>query len=176
VRYVVWMGFFIGLRGLFRKKQTDDDMPNSIVMLLRSPFAMSKEILETAASKAYQMPYDGSQEMYFVGWHPQLKMVKAGVSLISVLESEQPYLGNPTEVAKGFKNQLLESAWIEHHTWVSFDLMNRDIPKKQAYKVLAKLVVELLDARCAGIYLPKENQFTIQNHAAAAERLRRLAK
>jgi hypothetical protein len=176
VRYVVWMGFLPGLRGLFRKKHADDDMPNSIVMLLRSPFAMSKEILERAASKAYRMPYDGSEEMYFIGWDPKLKMVKAGASLISVLEADQPYLGDPAEVAKGFKNELLKSAWMEHHTWVSFDLMNRDVPKKQAYKVLAKLVAELLDNRCGGIYLPKENQFTIQNHAAAAERLRSLAK
>lgn len=176
MRYGFWMGLLDVLRGLSRTRQVDDDMPYSIVMLLRSPFAMSKEILETAASKAYRMPYDGSEEMYFVGWHPKLKMVKAGASLISVLEAEQPYLGDPAVVAKGFKNELLESAWIEHHTWVSFDLMNRDVPKKQAYKVLAKLAAELLDARCAGVYLPKENQFTIQNHGAAADRLRRLAK
>src|SRR5579859_4713075 len=147
------MGFLDVLRGLFRKKQADDDMPYSIVMLLRSPFAMSKEILEAAASKAYRMPYDGSKEMYFVGWNPLLKVVKAGASLITVLEAEEPYLGDPAEVAQGFKNKLLGSAWIEHHTWVAFDLMNRDVPKKQAYAMLAVLVAELLDARCAGIYL-----------------------
>jgi hypothetical protein len=38
----------------------------------------------------------------------------------------------------------------------------RDVPKKQAYEVLAALVAELLDVRCAGIYLPKENHFTIR--------------
>jgi hypothetical protein len=63
---------------------------------------------------------------------------------------------------------------MEHHTWVAFDLMNGDISKKQAYGVLAKLVAKLLDARCAGIYLPKENQFTIQSDGSAAEHLRRL--
>jgi hypothetical protein len=164
------------LRGLFRKKQTDDDMPYSIVMLLRSPFAMSKEILEIAASKAYGMPYDGSKEMYFVGWNPRLKMVKAGASLISLLEVEEPYLGDPTDVAQGFKDERLGSAWSEHQTWAAFDLMNREVPKKQAYTVLAKLVAELMDARCAGIYLPKENEFTVQDYGAAADHLRRLAK
>lgn len=168
------MGFLDLLRGLFRKKQADDDVSYSIVMLLRSPFAMSEEILKTAANKAYGMPYDGSNEMYFVGWNPPLKMVKAGASLISILEAEEPYLGDPFEVARGFKNKRLEEAWIEHHTWVAFDLMNRDIPKKQAYTVLAKLVVELLDARCAGIYLPKDNQFTIESDGSAQEHLRRL--
>ena len=109
-----------------------------------------------------------------MGWSPLLKMVKAGSALINVLEAEQPYLGNPVEVAQGFQNKRLEEAWIEHHTWVSFDLMNREIPKKQAYTVLAKLVAELLDTRCAGIYLPKENQFTIQSDGSAAEHLHRL--
>ena len=170
------MGFFDVLRKFVPKKQTDDDMPYSIVMLLRSPFAMSQGILETAASKAYGIPYDGSNEMYFVGWNPLLKMVKAGQSLINVLESGEPYLGDPAEVAKGFKNDRLENAWTEHHTWVAFDLMNRDLSKKQAYTVLAKLTTELLDTRCAGIYLPKENQFTIQSDGSAAEHLSRLAR
>ncbi len=125
------MGFLDGMRGLFRQKQPDDDMPYSIVMLLRSPFAMSKEILETAASKAYRMPYDGSQEMYYVGWGPQFTLMKAGTSLISVLEAAVPYLGDPAEVAEGFKNETLASAWAEHRTWLAFDLMNKDVPKNK---------------------------------------------
>ena len=52
------MGFFSALQDMFRKKQ-DDGMPYSIVMLLRSPFAMSEEVLSRAASKAYRVPYDG---------------------------------------------------------------------------------------------------------------------
>jgi hypothetical protein len=114
--------------------------------------------------------------MYFVVRKPVLTVVKAGGSLIKVLEAAEPYLGDPDGVAKGFADKRLESAWIEHHTWVAFDLMNRDVPKKPAYGVLAALVAELLDVRCAGIYLPKENQFTIQSGGSAAEHLRRLQK
>jgi hypothetical protein len=43
------MSFLNALQGLFRKKRDDDDMLYSIVMLLRNPFAMSKEVLEAAA-------------------------------------------------------------------------------------------------------------------------------
>jgi len=168
------MGLLDVVRGLFPKKQSDDDMAYSIVMLLRSPFVLSEEILKVAASKAFDVPYDGSNEMYFVGWHPRLKTVKAGPFLISLLEAEEPYLGDPAEVAQGFNNKRLEDAWIEHRTWIAFDLMNGDIPKKKAYRVLAKLVTELLDARCAGIYLPKENQFTIQGDGSAELHLRKL--
>jgi hypothetical protein len=119
------------LQRLFRKKQADDDMLYSIVMLLRSPFAISKEVFEVAASKAYSVPYDGSHEMYFVVRDPVLTVVKAGGSLIKVLEAAEPYLGNPAEVAEGFADKRLESAWLEHHTWVAFDLMNRDVPKNK---------------------------------------------
>jgi hypothetical protein len=55
VRYALRMDFLRALQGLFRKKQDDDDMPYSIVMLLRSPFAMSKEVLEAAACRVYPM-------------------------------------------------------------------------------------------------------------------------
>ena len=170
------MGFLNALQGLFRKKEDDDGMPHSIIMLLRSPFAMSKEVLEAAASRAYGVPYDGSHEMYFVVRKPVLTVVKAGGWVVKVLEADGPYLGDHDEVAQGFADKRIESAWIEHRTWVAFDLMNRDVPKKQAYRVLAAMVAELLDVRCAGIYLPKENQFTIQSDGSAAEHLRRLQR
>jgi hypothetical protein len=135
---------------------------------------MTKEVLEMGATKAYGVPYDGSREMYFVVLNPLWTTVKAGASFIKVLEISEPYLGNPTEVAQGFKDKRLGEAWIEHHSWLAFDLMNRDVTRKQANTVLAKLVAELLDARCAGIYLPKENQFTIQSDGSAAKHLHRL--
>lgn len=174
IRYLLWMGLLDTLQSLFRKKQGENDMPYSIVMLLRSPFTISKEVLEAAASKAYKVSYDGSHEMYCVVQKPPVTMMKAGGSLITVLEVAEPYLGDPYKVAQGFSGDRLREAWGEHRTWAAFDLMNRDIPKKQAYRVLAALVAELLDDRCAGIYLPKENHFTIQSDGAAAAHLRRL--
>lgn len=173
VSYLVWMNVLDVIRDLLRREKPDDDMSHSIVMLFHSPFALSEEILKRAASQAFGVPYDGSNEMYFVGWHPSLKTVKAGSFLISVIEAEDPYLGDPVEVAQGFKNKQLQEAWIGHRTWVAFDLMNGNVPKKQAYMVLAKLVTELLDVRCAGIYLPRENQFTIQSDGSAELHLRR---
>jgi hypothetical protein len=168
------MGILEVLRGLFRREKIDDDLPCSIVMLLRSPFAMSKEVLEIAASKAYRVPYNGSREMYFVVRSPQLTVVKAGRSVIKVLEMVGPYFDDPPEVARGFADSRLESAWREHRAWIAFDLLNRDVSKKHAYQVLSALVAQLMDARCSGIYLPKENQFTIQSDGSAAMHLRKL--
>ena len=117
---------------------------------------MSKEVLKAASSKVFKQPYDGSHEMYFVVHDPVLTVVKAGPSAIQVLEVAEPYLGNPEDVAKGFNYNRLASAWREHRTWVAFDFMDRNVSKPEAYRMLAALVTELLDARCTGIYLPKE--------------------
>jgi len=155
-------------------------MPYSIAMLLRSPFAMSKDVLEAAGSKAYGVLYNGSDEKYFVlPGKPlvagtRMTWMKSGPSMITILESAGPYLGEPAEVAQGFRDERLACAWIEHRAWAAFDLQNRDVPKRQAYGVLAALVAELIDARCAGIYLPKENQFTIQGDGSAERHLRSL--
>jgi hypothetical protein len=170
------MGLLARLRRVFRKGDADADMPYSIVMLLRCPYRMTQGVLEAAASRAYGVPYDGSDEMHFVVAKART-MVRAGKFVISVLEASEPYLGDPVEVAKGFgRYKELEAAWSEHRIWAAFDLWNDDVPKKQAYSVLAKLVAELMDARCAGIYLPKENEFTIAADGATFDRLRRLKR
>jgi hypothetical protein len=114
IRYLLRMSFLDLVRSLFHNKEADDERPYSIVLLLRSPFAMSKEVLETAASKAYRMPYDGSHAMYFVVPNPLLTTVKAGAFLITVLEIATPYLGDPAEVAQGFEDRRLSNEWIQH--------------------------------------------------------------
>lgn len=164
------------VQSLFRKKPAENEGPYSIVMLFRSPFLLSKEVLNAAASKAYGVPFDGSHEMYFTVQNLPVTMMKAGPALINVMQEAQPYLGEPAEVAQGFRDQRLRAGWTEHQTWAAFDLMNEDLPKKRAYQVLAPLVVELLDVRCSGIYLPRDNQFTIQSDGSAAAHLRSLAR
>ena len=164
------------LKRLFRKEQDEDDMPCSIVMLLRSPFAMSKEVLEVAASRAYGMPYDGSQQMYFVFQQPQLTLVKAGNIAIKLLQIGRPYFDDHESVAQGFEDARLRSAWIQHRGWAAFDVMNEGLSKKEAYRALAPLIAELIDARCAGIYLPKDRLFTIQSDGSAATHLRKLRR
>ncbi len=164
------------IQGFFRRKQPHDDMPYSIVLLLRSPFKMTEEVLAAAASRAYGVAYDGSDPMYFVMLSPVLKIVKAGKSAISLLESAHPYLDDPEETAKGFSHPELRKAWAQHRGWVAFDLLATKLRKRDAYRVMAALIAELLEDRCAGIYLPKENQFTLQTDGSAAKHLNLLKK
>jgi hypothetical protein len=162
------------IQGLFRKKSADDDMPYSIVMLLRSPFALTQEILEVAAGRAYGVPYDGSNEMYFVVQNPAITIVKAGRHVLSILQVPEPYMGDPIEIASNFRAPEAAKAWSEHRSWAAFDLRSKDIPENEAYRFLATLVSEILDARCAGIYLPKGSNFWVQEDGTAAEHMGRL--
>jgi hypothetical protein len=137
---------------------------------------MTEEILAAAASRAYGVAYDGSDAMYFVMLSPVLKIVKAGKSVISLLESARPYFDDPEATAKEFGHPELRKAWAQHRGWVAFDLIASNLRKRDAYRVLAALVRELLDDRCAGIYLPKDNQFTPQTDGSAAKHLDWLKK
>ena len=170
------MGFLDAVRRLFGKTDVDDDMPHSIALLLRSPLALTEDVLSAAASRAFGVPYDGSDPMHFVVCKSLLTVVKAGSYAITVLSGDGPYLGDPVETAKGFRDKRMADAWCEHREWVAFDLQNRDVPKKEAYRVLAALAFELLDVRSAGVWLPKESEFTIQSDGSAATVLERLKR
>ena len=75
----------------------------------RKSWAISKEVLEAAACRANGVPYDGSHEMYFVMRDPVLTVVKAGGSLVKVLEVAKPYLGDPQDVAQGVGDKRLRT-------------------------------------------------------------------
>lgn len=151
-------------------------MPYSIVVLLKGPNVFSEETLGEMAQLAFSVPYDGSSAMHFVSFDPALTVVKAGDYLIQVLQAAEPYLGDPAETAKGFRDARLAEAWRKHRAWIAFDLLNQDAPKQDAYKALSALAIETLDHESVGIYLPKENQFTIQSDGSAEKHLRWLSR
>jgi hypothetical protein len=171
------MGLLDTLRGLFRKKQAkqnDDDMPYSIVLLLRSPFALTQETLEAAATRAYGVPYDGSDDNHFAVQNPAITIVKAGKLVLSILQVPEPYMGDPEVISKGFRDPRASEAWREHRSWAALDLRSNDVPEAEAYAFLAALASELLDVRSAGIYLPKISDFWLQSDGTAAEKLKHL--
>jgi hypothetical protein len=42
---------------------------------------------------------------------------------------------------------------------VSFDLLNEDVPEYEALQVLAKMLLEMVDDRSCGVWLPRSGQF-----------------
>lgn len=152
-------------------------MSPSLVLLMRKPFLVSKEMLEEAGAKAFGVPYDGSDPMYFVV-QEGATMMKAGPSLISILHKWGAYLG-ATEEDTGTGAALLPESqrtmWREQRAWASFDLMNEDVPEPEALRVLASLLLQVMDARSCGIWVPSEGRF-LPNDGTAELELARLKR
>jgi hypothetical protein len=81
--------------------------------------------------------------------------------------------------AKNLPREEQKKAWFEHRAWSSLDLWNsakssrRDLPKKEAYAVLARFALQLGDTNCTAIYFPKEG-WMLPNNGEAENELRRL--
>jgi len=65
-------------------------------------------------------------------------------------------------------------AWIEHAAWAAVDYMNHDVDVDLAYCVLAKLVSEMLDENCTGVYMPRERSM-VPNDESLYSELQRIA-
>jgi hypothetical protein len=49
-----------------------------------------------------------------------------------------------------------KQAWLKHRAWTAFDYMGRKVDLELAYCVLLKLVTEIVDGNCTGMYIPGE--------------------
>jgi len=158
------------------RRQEEDDMPCSIVLLLREPHFFSKKELEAAGERGWGKPFNGEADpMYFVVQSGAVTMVKAGSSLVHVLHAKQPYLDHIESVARQLPQEEQKRAWREHRAWAALDLMNKDQPKSEAYSILARFALQLGDSNCAAVYLPKDSVL-MPNDGAAEEGLRLLLR
>ncbi|HTC32149.1 MAG TPA: hypothetical protein VK724_02200 [Bryobacteraceae bacterium] len=87
-------------------------------------------------------------------------MMKAGPHLLNFFHYPQPYIDNPKENVDWLPQASQREAWIEHTACLGVDYLNRDTDVELIYCVLSKLVAELLDENCTGIYTPRERSLT----------------
>jgi hypothetical protein len=155
-------------------EQQEQEMPYSVVLLLRSYMPLSEHELQLAAEQGWAMSFDGKRDpMYFVTASERHGFVKAGKYVIKLLSISLPYLGDPDEIAEQLPRQEQRSAWRDHRAWFALDLWNPDIAKADAYEVLARLSIPLLNDQCCGVFLPKEEIF-MPNDGTAQEGLQLL--
>lgn len=148
----------------------------TIVLLQRCPQFFSKPEVEKMAEKGWGKRFDGQEDpMYFVVQNGGFTMIKAGIYVVSLQQVGSPYLGNPTEVALQLPREEQRAAWREHTGWISFDLLNEEITKKDAYAALAKFALHFGDEDCTAIYLP-EQEVLMPNDGTAEEGLRMLLR
>ena len=86
--------------------------------------------------------------------------MKAGPHALNLIHSNQPYLDREGTAA-GFEEENYQRAWREHTAWLAVDYLNSRSDIELAYCVLAKFVSELLNENCAGVFIPRENKFSL---------------
>jgi hypothetical protein len=75
----------MGLRDWIRgKRGLKQEMPFLLVLLMRKPFFLGEETLRSPAERAFNMPYDGSDEMHCIVQGGDNVSLKAGPYLITV--------------------------------------------------------------------------------------------
>ena len=170
------MNLWNRLAKLWSSRSDDREFPHSVVLLQRTARFFSKNEVEKAAEAGWGKRFDGQDDpIYFVVQKGEITIIKAGIYVVHLIHANQPYLGDPQEVAKQLPREEQRIAWRQHNTWASFDLWNEGVQKAEAYAALAKFALNLGDENCAGVYLPKEEIF-MPNDGTAEEGLRLLMR
>jgi len=157
------------------RRITRDDLL-SMVLLLRKPHFFSAEELQLAAERPWRVSFDGKERSskHCVVQRGTVTMMKAGPHGINFLDSAAPYLGNPKENVHWLPDARQRQAWVEHSAYVAVDYLNRGVSFALGYAVLSKLVAEMLDGNCTGVYVPERSSL-IPNDEALYLELQKLA-
>jgi hypothetical protein len=100
--------------------------------------------------------------------------MKAGPHLLNFFHYPEPYIENHKENIGWLPQQSQRQAWIDHSACVGVDYLNNDVSVELGYCVLSKLVAEMLDGNCSGVYVPRQ-QSLIPNDKSLYVELYKLA-
>jgi hypothetical protein len=149
--------------------------PLSVVMLFRRPYLFQREELQRAAERAWRISFDGIvSSTHCVAQSGQVTLLKAGPHLLNFFYYPAPYVEKPERNVGWLGRSSQQHAWAEHLACIGVDYMNPETDIELGYCVLAKLVAELLDENCTGIYLPRESSL-IPNDASLYSELQRIS-
>jgi hypothetical protein len=161
---------------LFTKRRINEDDFCSIVLLLRESHFFTREEVMEAGRLGFGKAFDGKEDpMHFVVQDGHVTMLKAGTYIMHVLHQREPYLGDKDGVAKTLLLKRQKAAWLAHTTWASIDVWNKEIPNAEAYTALARFALNLADANCSAVFLPKHN-ILLTNDGQAEEWLHGLIR
>jgi hypothetical protein len=154
----------MNLKNILRKlvpmrwQRPGKDDPIAMVLLLQMPHFFRAEELQHAAEKAWGTSFAGGKgSTHFVVQSGEVTFMKAGPHLLTFFTYPQPYIENPKENIEWLRQASQRQAWVEHAACVGVDYMNKDVDVELAYCVLSKLVAEMADENCTGVYIPREN-------------------
>lgn len=148
-----------------------------MVLLLSKPYLPTEDILGSAGTRAFGVPFDNSDEAYFVHVTSGSILMKAGAALLGILPKWGAYLAEESEDDVESGARLLpenqRSWWRKQRAWFAFDVLNNDLSEAVAMRVLSRLLRELLDERCCGVWIPSTGRF-LPNDGTAYKELTRM--
>jgi hypothetical protein len=112
--------------------------------------------------------------MHCVVQSETVTLMKAGAHALNFFYYPEPYIENPKENVDWLPHPSQRQAWVNHSACVGVDYLNYDVSVELGYCVLSKLVAEMLDGNCTGIYIPRQRSL-IPNDESLYLELQKLA-
>jgi hypothetical protein len=154
-----------------RWKRTSRDEPLSMVLLQRKPHIFTAEELRLAAERAWRTSFAGTEEgsRHCVVQSGKVTLMKAGPHVLNFFYFPTPYIENPKENEAWLAHQNQRQAWINHSACAGVDYLNHDVSVALGYCVLSKIVAEMLDGNCTGVYIPRQRRLLPNDEALYVE-------
>jgi len=147
-----------------------------MVLLLRRPHLFSADELRLAAERAWHTSFAGEENgsKHCVVQSETVTLMKAGPHALNFFYYPEPYIENPKENLDWLPHPRQRQAWVSHSACFGVDYLNYDVSVELGYCVLAKVVAEMLDGNCTGIYIPRQRSL-IPNDESLYVELQKLA-
>ena len=155
---------------LSSKKEEGDPEMISVVALLKRPQRLEPIYIATAAKKAWNADLsfgendDEGPDGFVVGDDSMPTLfVKFRERMLIVNNFPQPYTEDPQEVSQAIPDLRLRKLYANHTAWLSCDAMGVDSfddvdEAREWYKILGRLLAELVDDNCLAIFIPQTDQ------------------
>jgi hypothetical protein len=130
----------------------------SMIVLLRRPHPFSEQDIRLATERAWGVSFAiGEGSMRSVSQSEEFTVLRAGSHVLSFYDSAKPYLDNPGDEIGWLANASQQRACAAHKGFTAVQYANPATDVELAHCVLAKVVVQLIDGNCTGIYIPSES-------------------
>lgn len=151
------------------------DKSYSMVLLEKHHLYLGKETLIVAAERAFNHSFADGDPKYSIHQSASTFM-QVGDYTINVSQSSKPYRGHGHEVETHTGDgHLHHHAWKYHEGYVAFDVRDLTHRRRDVYRVLAAITLELLADHVTGVFIPREND-VFPNDGSALEHLEQLKK
>jgi uncharacterized protein YegJ (DUF2314 family) len=168
-------GFWLVLRWRIPPDEGQQRPLMSLVLLFREPVYLEPQTLARVASRAWDADIqiateeDGDEPLgteqarsMLVGQSPHF-FCSHWPGLFLIHNVDAPYFDDPDAVAESVREIRVRQAIEQHQAWIAVDVVewfgsDDQSGRRQAYRLIAKLLAELADENCLAVVEPGEGR------------------